>query len=112
MCNCIKYVLNWLGLNNKENSMYQTERECVICLEKNNSLQHIDKYIYNRECNCEYYVHKNCLYQWYSVHYPENTAEINCLICNSRGNIFTNDFKQNDIGFFEMAMLFLYYSTK
>jgi len=123
MCACLKYLSQYFWNNIKENSAEtkNTEKECVICLEKqekqekqekHDKLQHIDKYMYNRTCKCNYYIHENCFHTWSSSHYyNRNNNKMNCLICNSLGNIFVDKYNNNDIGFFEMILLFLYYDT-
>jgi len=100
MCKCLKYVEHIFGTKN-------TEKECVICLEKEQTLQHIDKYMHNRVCMCNYYVHENCFYTWRSSHYCHGNNEMNCLICNSIGNIYEREYKKNNMGIFEMAFFFL-----
>ena len=103
--NYILQYFNNVGENNTQ--------ECVICLEKKNNknkLQHIDKYMHNRMCECNYYIHDNCFHDWKLSHYYNgNNNEMKCLICNSPGNISVREHKTH-IGFFEMALLFLYFN--
>ena len=115
MCKCLKFISNILdsnifGMNTIENE----SKECVICLEKenqSNKLIHIDKYIYNRACTCNYYIHENCFISWRTSHYYRGiNNEMNCLICNSIGKLYAPQYKVNNIGFFEMVWLFLCYT--
>ena len=96
MCSCINYILQYFCNNTSEHKT----QECVICLEKenkSNTLQHIDKYMYNKACECNYYIHENCFYTWSSSHYyNRNNNKMNCLICNSLGNIFVDKYNNNN----------------
>jgi len=115
MCKCLKFISNIFdsnifGMNTIENN----SEECVICLEKenqSNKLIHIDKYIYNRACTCNYYIHENCFISWRTSHYYRGiNNEMNCLICNSIGKLYAQEHNEHLIGFFEMFWLFLCYT--
>jgi hypothetical protein len=56
---------------------------CVICLEctfeKNKIPFHCNNFI-ESECECDYYIHKDCFRQWMKA---RPTNDIKCLICAS-----------------------------
>lgn len=114
MCKFLEYISDYFCTNTKVKSHVpkQIEKECVICLEKEHlfhSLQHIDKFLYNRRCACEYYIHEKCFRSWHSSQYQQEYYNaMNCLICNSNCKTSITPYKKENIGYFEMAIYFLY----
>ena len=112
MCRCFKFLSSFLQTNTIENS----SQECVICLDKEretDQLLHIDNYMCDRKCKCNYYIHKPCFHEWCSSKYfNENNNEMNCIICNSTGKLhprlYNNESIENN-DFCEMMLLFIYY---
>ena len=54
--------------------------DCIICLDNNNTIDNRlckGNEIYN--CNCSYYVHKNCIEEW--IKYKNNIV---CIHCNKQ----------------------------
>ena len=115
MCRSLRYLSSFLQTNTLEN----ITQECVICLDKEHEtdqLLHIDKYMYDRKCKCNYYIHKTCFQKWCSSEYfNENSKEMNCIICNSTGKlhprIYNNSYiaSKNENDFCEMILFFIYY---
>lgn len=124
MCKFLEYISDFFQTNTKVNIDLNTtentkvskiEKECVICLEKATTmhpLQDIDTFLVNRSCACKYYVHSKCIRSWYSHNVNDNDIgnvnDINCLICNSSCKTTITQYQKDDLGFFEMALFFLY----
>ena len=113
MCRCLEFLSSFLTTN----TIDKNSHECVICLEKHrdaDELLHINKYICERKCKCNYYIHKKCFHQWFSSRYADhnNNNNMNCIVCNSTGKLnshLCNNIIGNNDNFCEMLVLFLYY---
>lgn len=77
--------------NENINNIYENDNECTICLEKyvgenNNKTYDIDYLIKNnynkiiKKCECNYYVHYDCLNEWFTRHKK-------CIICRKRMSV-------------------------
>jgi hypothetical protein len=120
MCKFLEYISDFFQTNNTINidsntKVRKIEKECVICLEKDTilqPLQHIDTLLVNRSCACQYYVHAKCIRAWSSHNVNDNNNnnhnDTNCLICNSSCKTTITQYQKDDVGFFEMALYFLY----
>ena len=84
-----------MQLNNKDD-------ECVICFENKKNNEHVfrlhnclAKMNYYTHCNCNYFVHKNCMLNWFEF------SKI-CLICKQNVLYLNNDSqnRQNTINMY------------
>ena len=84
-----------MQLNNKDD-------ECVICFENKKNNEHVfrlhnclAKMNYYTHCNCNYFIHKNCMLNWFEV------SKI-CLICKQKVLYLNNDSqnRQNTINMY------------
>ena len=56
--------------------------DCVICYTENNTIENPlckGNLFFNSKCNCNYFVHKECIEKWNQLKSPDNL----CIICNS-----------------------------
>lgn len=107
-CSCVRYIIDKLCFFNQG----KTDHSCVICLDNvdNTELECVDYYMTNRECKCNYYIHKKCFHNW--CMYNENyTTHTKCIICNSKckKTTFPDTEETPGIYFFDILFFLLYF---
>ena len=65
--------------------------ECVICLDEyhNNQICRLSETYLHKDCDCKYYLHKECMKDWINMH-ETNT----CLMCKNEIKLKETCFKK------------------
>lgn len=66
-CKTINFEREVKDKNNA--NIYKEDNVCFICYEENvPSIKFKNIICYEKDCDCNVYIHKNCLDEWYNIH--------------------------------------------